>query len=92
MSPRRTRAPGDPGVLTAVGGALAAVRKAKSEAKVGMRVEVSAMTISAPDGVVAQAKSAEGDLRAAGRVTGGISYAQGEELSITNLRLDLPPA
>ncbi len=83
---------GDPGVLTAVGGALAAVRKAKSEAKVGMRVEVSAMTISAPDGVVAQAKSAEGDLRAAGRVTGGISYAQGEELSITNVRLDLPPA
>ena len=85
-------ADGDPGVLTAVGGALAAVRKAKSEAKVGMRVEVSAMTISAPDGVVAQAKSAEGDLRAAGRVTGGISYAQGEELSITNVRLDLPPA
>ena len=85
-------ADGDPGVLTAVGGALAAVRKAKSEAKVGMRVEVSAMTISAPDGVVAQAKSAEGDLRAAGRVTGGISYAQGEELSITDVRLDLPPA
>ena len=44
---RRCRA-ADPAILTAVGAALAGVRKAKSEAKVGMRAEVPSMTLAGP--------------------------------------------
>ena len=83
---------GDPGVLTSVSAALAAVRKAKSEAKVGMRTEVTAMTIAAPEGVLAQIRSAEPDLRAAGRVTGEITYAESPELIIRDVHLEMAAA
>ena len=72
--------------------ALAAVRKAKSEAKVGMRTEVTAMTIAAPEGVLAQIRSAEPDLRAAGRVTGEITYAESPELIIRDVHLEMAAA
>ena len=54
----------------AVGAALAAVRKAKSEAKVGMRAEVPSMTLVGPDAALAHVRAAEADLRAAGKLTG----------------------
>src|SRR5204863_874017 len=38
----------DPAVLTAVGEALTGIRKAKSDAKVGMRAEVTGMTLAGP--------------------------------------------
>ena len=78
---------GDPEMLGAVGAALAAIRKAKSEAKVGMRAEVPSMTLVGPDGVLAHVRVAEPDLRAAGRLTGALDYALGEELRARDVEL-----
>ena len=69
---------GDPLVLTAVGEALAGVRKAKSEAKVGMRAEVSSVVLSGPPQWAERVRQAEADLRAAGRVTGTPTYAEAD--------------
>ena len=69
---------GDATLLTAVGAALAAVRKAKSEAKVGMRAEVSSIVLAGPAEWVGRVRAAEADLRAAGRVTGSLDYAETE--------------
>ncbi|HMM93849.1 valine--tRNA ligase [Phycicoccus sp.] len=78
---------GDPAVLAAVGAALAVVRKAKSEAKVGMRAEVPTATIVGPADVLEHVRSGEGDLRAAGRLTGTLDYAEGEEVATRDLEL-----
>ena len=78
---------GEPEMLGAVGAALAAIRKAKSEAKVGMRAEVPSMTLVGPDGVLAHVRVAEPDLRAAGRLTGALDYALGEELGARDVEL-----
>ena len=78
---------GEPEMLGAVGAALAAIRRAKSEAKVGMRAEVPSMTLVGPDGVLAHVRVAEPDLRAAGRLTGALDYALGEELSARDVEL-----
>ena len=59
----------------AVGAALAVVRKAKSEAKVGMRAEVPTMTLVGPEAALGHVRSAEADLRAAGKLTGTLEYA-----------------
>ena len=64
----------DSGVLSAVGEALAGIRKAKSEAKVGMRAEITGMTLVGSETQLDRVRTAEGDLRAAGRVT-GLTYA-----------------
>ncbi len=80
---------GDPAVLTAVSAALAGVRRAKSEAKVGMRAVVSSMTVSGPDAALAQVRLAEQDLKAAGRIA-EISYAvqaDAAELTVTDVVL-----
>jgi valyl-tRNA synthetase len=69
---------GDPAVLAAVGEALAGVRKAKSEAKVGMRAEVEAIVLAGPDDWSQRVRTAERDLRAAGRITGDLGYADAE--------------
>ena len=68
----------DAGLLGAVGDALAGVRKAKSEAKVGMRAEVSSIVLAGPGGWCDRVRSAEADLRAAGRITGTLDYAEAE--------------
>lgn len=58
----------DPAVLTAVSEALAGVRKAKSDAKVGMRASITAMTLTGSDVQLDHVRAAEGDLRSAGRI------------------------
>ena len=78
---------GDPAVLGSVGGALAAVRKAKSEAKVGMRAEVPTMTLLAPAAAQDHVRLAEADLRAAGRLTGTLDYADGEDITARDVEL-----
>ena len=78
---------GDAGMLQAVGAVLAAVRKAKSEAKVGMRAEVPAMTLVGPDAALTYVREAESDLRAAGRLTGSLDYQPGDELGARDVEL-----
>ncbi|MGG5260885.1 valine--tRNA ligase [Phycicoccus avicenniae] len=78
---------GDAAVLAAVGAALAVVRKAKSEAKVGMRAEVPTATLVGPAGLLEHVRTGEADLRAAGRLTGSLEYAEGEEVATRDLEL-----
>jgi valyl-tRNA synthetase len=58
----------DPAVLAAVSEALTGIRKAKSDAKVGMRAEITTMTLAGPSAQLDRVRTAEGDLRSAGRV------------------------
>lgn len=69
---------GDPALLIAVGEALAGVRKAKSEAKVGMRAEVASIVLAGQGAWTDRVRLAETDLRAAGRITGTVDYAEAE--------------
>jgi valyl-tRNA synthetase len=78
---------GDPEVLAAVGAALAVVRKAKSEAKVGMRAEVPTATLVGPADVLAHLRTGEADLRAAGRLVGTLEYAEGDEVAARDIEL-----
>ncbi|SFP74803.1 valyl-tRNA synthetase [Geodermatophilus dictyosporus] len=59
---------GDPAVLPVVAAALAGVRKAKSDAKVSMRADVSSATVTAPEAQVPLVEAARGDLTDAGRI------------------------
>ncbi|GGS69018.1 valine--tRNA ligase [Nonomuraea spiralis] len=64
--PATERGAGDPAVLAVASEVLRQVRKAKSEAKLSMRAEVSRLTVSGPEaGLVRQAQD---DLCAAGNV------------------------
>jgi valyl-tRNA synthetase len=59
---------GDPAVVEVVAGALAGVRKAKSDAKVSMRADVASATVTAPAEQVPLVEAARGDLTDAGRI------------------------
>ncbi len=76
---------GDPLMLEAVAGALVGIRGAKSQAKVSMRHELSAVEFTGPQAVLDAIRLAEDDLRRAGRVTATPTYvvaADGTELSV----------
>ena len=62
------------------------VRKAKSDAKVGMRSEITAMTLTAPAAQVEQLRLAEADLRATGNIS-GLTYGEGEALAVSDVVL-----
>ena len=78
---------GDAHVLAAVGTALSQVRKAKSDAKVGMRSDITAATLVAPAATAELVRAGEADLRAAGRLTGSFDYAVGDEVTLTDVEL-----
>ncbi|NYF99289.1 valine--tRNA ligase [Janibacter cremeus] len=78
---------GNPAVLGAVGEALGQVRKAKSDAKVGMRSEVTSATLVAPAGTAELVRVGEADLRSAGRLTGSFGHAEGEEIELRDVEL-----
>lgn len=82
---------GDPPLLAAVAASLAAVRKVKSEAKVGMRAEVATITLHGSQAQLAQVRTGEADLRAAGRITGTLAYAVGSAPEITVSDAELIP-
>ncbi len=66
-----------PAMLAAVAAVLTGIRGAKSQAKVKMRTELSAVTVTGPADAVALAEQAAEDLRAAGNITGELTFAQG---------------
>ncbi|MGB8384548.1 MAG: class I tRNA ligase family protein, partial [Dermatophilaceae bacterium] len=78
---------GDRHLLVAVGGALAAVRRVKSDAKVGMRAGIASMTLAGPAPELDAVQEVEGDLRAAGRIA-GLEYAVAETLAVLDPRLE----
>ncbi len=61
-------------MLGAVAAALAGLRGAKSQAKVSMRTELTSAEVSGPAALVALAEQAADDLRAAGKVTGPLTF------------------
>jgi valyl-tRNA synthetase len=77
----------DARMLDVVGRALAGLRKAKSEAKVKMRTEISAATVQAPEADLALVRRAAGDLCAAGKVSGDIGYQVADVLAVQDVAL-----
>jgi valyl-tRNA synthetase len=67
----------DPRVLDLAAQALAGVRGAKSTAKVGMRTEVSLLTVTAPQADLDLLSLALDDVRAAGKVSGEVALERG---------------
>ncbi|GGB16707.1 valine--tRNA ligase [Flexivirga endophytica] len=82
---------GDPTALHVVGEALAGIRKAKSDAKLGMRAEVTALTLAAPADLQALVRASEADLRAAGKLTGSLKYDAADALEVRDVQLVPPP-
>jgi valyl-tRNA synthetase len=82
---------GDPAVLDAAAEALAAVRKAKSEAKQSMRADVESATVTAPAAQVPLVEAARSDLVDAGRIARLDVVAGTGELSVAVV-LAPPPA
>jgi valyl-tRNA synthetase len=66
---RAAAADADPALLTALGSALTAVRKAKSDAKQSMRAEVTSAVVSGPAAQLSLVELAAADLKAAGRIS-----------------------
>jgi valyl-tRNA synthetase len=73
---------GDPKVLDAVATALAAVRKAKSDAKASMRAEVTSTTVTGPADLLERVRAAEGDLVGAGRIAEVVYHVTNGPLSV----------
>jgi valyl-tRNA synthetase len=76
---------GDGGMLDAVAAALVGIRGAKSQAKVSMRHELSALELTGPRAVLDAARQAEGDLVRVGRITSSPTYVvdEGAELTVS---------
>ena len=68
-----------------VAAALGGLRGAKSQAKVSMRTELARVEFSGPAAILDAVRSAETDLRNAGKITGDVVYTETEsgELSVT---------
>jgi len=77
---------GDPAILGAVGGALAGVRRTKSEAKVGMKAEVRSAVLAGPEATLERIRAAEGDLIAAGRIA-SLDYQPGDTFAVRDVVL-----
>ncbi|NGN67997.1 valine--tRNA ligase [Streptomyces sp. A7024] len=71
-------ADGDPALLDTAAAVIAAVRRAKSEAKVSMRTEVAALTVTGPAAELARFQQVAADVRAAGRALHGALETRAE--------------
>jgi valyl-tRNA synthetase len=75
-------------MLGAVAAALGGIRGAKSQAKVSMRTELVRVDVSGPADAVALAQKAADDLRAAGRITGELTFTPSSDESVSELTVD----
>jgi len=82
----------DSGLLDGVAAALAGVRGAKSAAKVGMRTEVLAATVTGPAALVAGAEAAAEDLRRSGHITGELTFTVDDSAAELTVTAELAPA
>ncbi len=80
----------DPAVLGYVGQALAGVRRAKSDAKLGMRATVESVTVAGPAPALEAIRACADDLSAAGRID-AIAYADAAQVEIRDAVLLPPP-
>ena len=78
---RRFAADADLGITDAVAQVLSEFRKAKSDAQVSMKTEITSAVITAPAAIIDAAKQAEKDLLTAGRVVSA-SWVEGSEISV----------
>ena len=76
----------DPAILGAVGAALAGVRKAKSEAKVGMKADVERAVLTGPSDTLERIRLASEDLTAAGRIA-ILDYQQADTFEVRDIML-----
>jgi len=83
---------GDTAVPAVAAEALAAVRKAKSEAKQSMRADVATATVTAPAASVALVEAARRDLTDAGRIQSLTVVAGEGPLTVDVVLAEVPPA
>jgi valyl-tRNA synthetase len=84
-------ATGDAAIVGDVAGVLSGIRKAKSEAKVSMRVEVSSAVVTGPPEALEHVRLAADDLAAAGRVA-QLDLVEGPAPLTVSVTLSDPPA
>ena len=82
--------PGDAALLTMASAALSAVRKAKADAKISMRVTTAELGIAGPAEALAGIRVIECDLRSAGHIT-HVTYSDAEELHATVIQGAVQP-
>ena len=87
----RDRAAADPGTLDAVSAALIGIRGAKSQAKVSMRHELTAVRITGPEPLVRAAELAADDLRKTGKITGELTFTVDESATELSVDAELAP-
>jgi valyl-tRNA synthetase len=68
--------PGDPALLEDLAAALAALRGAKSSAKVSMKTEVTRAAFEGSAGTLDRLRAIEADLRAVGRIVGEVTWTE----------------
>jgi valyl-tRNA synthetase len=71
-------ASGDPALLSDVSAALIQIRGAKSQASVSMKTEISLAKFYGSAEPLANLRAVEDDLRAVGRITGGINWVEAD--------------
>ncbi len=81
---------GDPAVLSDVSDVLMGVRGAKSTAKVSMKTEASAATVTGPQEALDRLGPVVEDLRAVGRITGAVTLAVGDPPLRVDVALIVP--
>jgi valyl-tRNA synthetase len=74
---------GDPATLDAVAAALVGIRGAKSQAKVSMRHELSAVAFTGHQALLDAVRLAEADLLRAGRVTAAPTYVVSDDAALS---------
>ncbi len=82
-----------PAMMAAVADVLTGIRGAKSQAKVKMRAELSAVTVTGPAEAVALAEQAADDIRATGNISGDLTFQEGEGEIVVDAQIaDQPEA